>query len=165
MLLKSEGITLLNNILKQPCICLVNSQLESLHIVALIPSSLCLLILSHCSFRDLGTQVLFCSAFFFLQLMLTGTALPLQAARHKGHTVSVHKLPPFLSTFSHSSPPSCHWQATRCWALALHSSLWENYLIWAQGQEQPAVLHAHWMRWPLFLEEYYMAYGGVRVSV
>ena len=126
------------------------------------------------SFKNFGIQIPFCSACFLSSPAAADwhcmACPPIQAAKHRefaqlSFTVSVHKFLPFSFAISISSPHNYRWQAPKLLASVLRCSSWENYFIQTHGQEQPAVLHARYIRWPLFLEEYHTAYGSVRVAV
>lgn len=126
------------------------------------------------SFKNVGIRVPFCSACFLSSPAAADwhclACPPIQAATHRAlaqlsFTVSVHKFTPFSFAISISSPRNDRRQAPKLLASVLRCSSWENDFIQTHGREEPAILHACCIRWPLFLEEYHTPCGSVRVSV
>lgn len=88
------------------------------------------------SFKNLGIQVLFCSAYLLSSLAAADwhclACPPIQAAKHReltqlSFTVSVQKFPPFLFAIWNSCPHNHCWQAPKLLAFLrkwLHSDTW-----------------------------------------
>lgn len=126
------------------------------------------------SFKNVRIQIPFCPTYFLSSPAAADwhclACPPIQAAKHwelaqLSFTVSVHKFPPFSFAISISSPHNHCWQAPKLLASVLCCSSWENDFLQTHGREQPAILHACYIRWPLFLEECHTAYGIVRAPV
>lgn len=119
------------------------------------------------SLENAGKQVPLCS-FFLLQLLLGASAwrVLLPGLLSPG-SLQLSPRSPFLRTNSHlsHSPFRSLPHITKPWAPSLSTALLRKCLRQPRGQDQPAVIRARYMRWPLFLEEYHTACGSVRVPV